>query len=176
MPRYEFIEKFILPLQSVSSIMFHCMNTGVCVEGGLRLVGGSSRSQGRVEICIGQVWGTVCDDFWGTSDAQVVCRQLGFSTDGEILKRISNTSLMIYCYSANSGATAHSFSAFGQGTGPIFLDNVQCAGTESTLLACTHITNHNCIHLEDAGVTCQGGTAHAHIDIFMASIIPMSNH
>ena len=52
-------------------------------EGSLRLVGGQIDSQGTVQICIDGVWGTVCDDIWGTSDAQVVCRQLGFITTGK---------------------------------------------------------------------------------------------
>ena len=54
----------------------------MCQEGDLRLVGGLKDMQGRVEICIGQVWGTVCDDYWGVSDAKVVCRQLGFGEVG----------------------------------------------------------------------------------------------
>ena len=45
---------------------------------------------------------------------------------------------------------------FGEGTGPIHLDNVNCAGNESSLLNCTLLTNHNCIHSEDAGVECAG--------------------
>ena len=46
-------------------------------------MGGANNMQGRVEVCAGDQWGTVCDDFWGTPDAQVVCRQLGFSTIGK---------------------------------------------------------------------------------------------
>ncbi len=54
----------------------------VCTQGAIRLQGGTS-NQGRVEICNGNTWGTVCDDLWGTADAQVACRQLGFSTTGK---------------------------------------------------------------------------------------------
>ena len=53
-----------------------------CVQGALRLIGGSVSTEGRVELCNSNQWGTVCDDFWGATDAIVVCRQLGFSTSG----------------------------------------------------------------------------------------------
>ena len=52
------------------------------------------------------------------------------------------------------GAEALSNAFFGQGSGDILLDNVVCTGDESTLIACPHITNHNCQHSEDAGVRC----------------------
>ena len=53
-----------------------------CQDGDVRLVGGQSAYEGRVEVCLSQRWGTVTDDGWSTAYAQVVCRQLGYNSFG----------------------------------------------------------------------------------------------
>ena len=62
--------------------MMLCMFVLVCNNSDVRLVDGRNNYEGRVEICQSGVWGTVCDDDWGATDALVVCRQLGLSTGG----------------------------------------------------------------------------------------------
>ena len=56
--------------------------TTPCYDGELRLAGGLAVNEGRVEVCYQNQWGTVCNNGWGSSDARVVCRQLGFNPLG----------------------------------------------------------------------------------------------
>ncbi|XP_061913153.1 neurotrypsin-like [Entelurus aequoreus] len=100
----------------------------------LRLVGGEEDFEGRVEVFHSGRWGSVCDDQWDDRDAEVVCRQLGYS----------------------GVAKAWSWAHFGQGAGPIMLDAVRCTGNELFLDQCPHgdWEQHNCDHMEDAGVSC----------------------
>ncbi|MDE0693937.1 MAG: SUMF1/EgtB/PvdO family nonheme iron enzyme [Gammaproteobacteria bacterium] len=102
-------------------------------EGDVRLVGGSTEREGRVEIFHSGEWGTVCDDRFTSDDAAVVCRQLGLA-----------------------GGQAHTRAHFGAGTGTIWMDDVSCAGGESRLADCPFggWGLHNCRHSEDAGASC----------------------
>ncbi|XP_030839514.1 deleted in malignant brain tumors 1 protein-like [Strongylocentrotus purpuratus] len=101
-----------------------------------RLFGGSGSFEGRVEVYYQGAWGTVCDDGWDLDDAHVVCRTFGYSRASA------------FYHSAN----------FGEGTGEIILDDVNCEGSESNIAFCQHsgYLTHNCGHTEDAGVTCDG--------------------
>ena len=68
----------------------NCTDGDTCTQGTIRLQGGSS-VRGRVEICNNNVWGTVCDHLWGTADAHVACRHLGFSDNSGEAFQLSAT-------------------------------------------------------------------------------------
>ena len=129
-------------------------------------MGGINDNEGRVEFCNNNAWGTVCDDLWGTPDAQVACGQLGFNSAGEYCDQNSQhfAVMQVLLIIFIAGAVAIT-TGFTNGAGQIWLDNVRCTGTETRLDNC--ITNavgvHNCLHFEDAGVRCITATSESNI-------------
>ena len=112
------------------------------VEGSVRLVGGATPLEGRVEVFLRGHWGTVCDYNWDVVDAIVVCRQLGNLQAVEAPRN----------------------AAFGAGSGPSWYSSVHCTGTERNLTECSKsISNYYynyynfgsaCPHSRDAGAVC----------------------
>ena len=115
---------------AVDNVAYHCIT--------VRLVNGPTKFEGRVEVIHNGVWGTVCDNFWDLNDAQVVCSELGYG----------------------KAVAARPRAFYGLGSGQIWLDNVNCAGTEGTIGNCSHRGwgIENCGHSEDASVNCTAGT------------------
>ncbi|XP_042299863.1 deleted in malignant brain tumors 1 protein-like, partial [Sceloporus undulatus] len=117
----------------ISHICSHDHDAGiVCSE--LRLVNGSNRCSGRVEVLHKQQWGTVCDAGWDSHDAQVVCRE---RSCGNVAKAIGGA-------------------LYGRGSSPIWLKGVNCTGEEASLSDCGQSAweDHSCDHSQDASVEC----------------------
>lgn len=70
---------------SIILCIYNNIVSAECNHGAVRLVNGSLASEGRVEVCVNSVWGTVCDAMgWGREDAEVICRQLGYTPEGKM--------------------------------------------------------------------------------------------
>ncbi|KAL6035962.1 hypothetical protein STEG23_027784 [Scotinomys teguina] len=116
----------------------HNEDVGVTCTGPfrVRLADGPNRCAGRLEVLHAGLWGTVCDDSWDLRDATVACWELGC---GKVRPRVGKTH-------------------YGPGTGPIWLDDMGCKGSETSLRDCPSGTwgKHNCDHEEDVVLTCTG--------------------
>uniref|UniRef100_K1R2P6 Deleted in malignant brain tumors 1 protein n=1 Tax=Magallana gigas TaxID=29159 RepID=K1R2P6_MAGGI len=101
----------------------------------IRLVGGPTKYEGRLEVYESEKWGTVCDDGLNDTLSVVVCRSLGLPWNA---------------------SKAYGGAAYGQGSGPIWLDNVKCMGSETGIEECSHNPwgSHNCNHGEDVSISC----------------------
>ena len=125
----------------ISELLFNCAISLDFVqdEYPIRLVDDSgSANSGLLQVLYNGTWGTVCDHFFGTNEANVVCRQLGFSEGGQLARR---------------GEFRPTDSA------PIWLDEVQCHGNEGHLEECDFPgwgRHEHCTHFEDVGLHCTG--------------------
>ena len=99
----------------------------------VRLVNGTSKKSGRVEVLHQGNWGTVCDNEWDMRDANVVCRMLGFPR----------------------AIAAYRGAKFGPGRGLVRIGDVGCSGSETNIAFCPHKDSSDCSHSKDAGVLCR---------------------
>ncbi|XP_060566618.1 deleted in malignant brain tumors 1 protein-like [Ruditapes philippinarum] len=101
----------------------------------VRLVNGSNQHEGRLEVWHDNSWGTVCDDDFTALSATVVCNMLNYPHDNPLVFKSAY---------------------FGAGKWPIHLDDVECTGTEISLLQCPHRSwgSNNCGHGQDVGISC----------------------
>ena len=108
---------------------------GNCSTGEVRL-NGSSPLEGRVEICINNAWGTICGNQLSSSDPVIICQSLGYPFTDAYPIPLPDTPY---------------------GSGPIFLDNLDCDGSEEGVLNCLYSVGvHSCSHDQDVAVKCVG--------------------
>ena len=112
--------------------MYQCYTRSLVEAADIRLVGGATAAEGRVELMVAGEWQTICDDKWDLLDADVACRQLNL---GYALVAVVDA-------------------GFGQGTAPIWSMRLNCLGSEAGLLDCPRTDGASCQHSQDAGVVC----------------------
>ena len=140
--------------------MYVNIHSGPCRDGDIQLAGYSSF--GRLEICMNHTWGKLCGKTATHKVASVVCRQLGWSPQGE---KYSSRSHHYYWVIASNLPYAGAIlrqTTFSLGSLDYFIANANCTGEEHNLFNCSDITvnsGHYCDGFE-AGVVCQGKTKH----------------
>lgn len=125
-----------------------------------------------MEICINKLWGSICysssgnrySNYWDVNDGRVACRnldhqELGINVMFCFFFRNVDYCPLLQCHLMYLGLTVYQRAStiFGQGSGPIFLANIRCSGSEMSLLDCprTVFVGIECTHSRDVGVKCQ---------------------
>ena len=127
-----------------------CVYIADCVDGDVMLQDGTHPSNGRVEICQYGIWQSVCSSHWDQNDAVVICRQLGYDSEGIL----DLQALAGLCYLTKHTDIKVTY-VFGS-EGPVLLSDIRCTGTEEKLHTCPNVTiaSHSCDENSNPGVIC----------------------
>ena len=126
----------------------------------IRLANSSDLLSGRVEIFYNKTWGTICDDDFDMEEATVKISISKPDTNINLISLVhyGNCNLQVVCRMLGFAEATHIFKSalLGSGEGPIWLDDLDCDGSEKTLLKCRRpqFGQHDCFHSEDVGVRC----------------------
>ena len=116
----------------------------------MRLVGGLTNREGRVEVCLDGRWGTVCGEGWGETEAGLVCSTMGFPARSKHISQTIHT-IATYIPLLLTDSTMYQFG--GHLVQPIY--NLTCSSSESDLPNCTvTLAPDSCVHSMDLGVRC----------------------
>ena len=107
-----------------------------CKEGEIRLVNGKTENEGTIEICFDDLWGLISDSEWDNSDAEVVCRQLGYSTISMLMCMVVTRCTILI----KGGSLASTGSHYGKPNKTMHAGNVRCHGDEANLQECSMTT------------------------------------
>eukprot|EP00753_Platysulcus_tardus_P020791 PLAT8406.1.p1 GENE.PLAT8406.1~~PLAT8406.1.p1 ORF type:complete len:1030 (-),score=493.81 PLAT8406.1:107-3166(-) len=131
--------------QSVTAVRINCALPPPTPSPAVRLVGGSSAYVGVLQVWQSDLsrtigWGTVCDDEWSQTDADVVCRQLFGNNNRAVMPLLDAAP-----FQRNVAET------------PIVMDDVDCSGNEQSIFACASLADHNCWRSEEVALICDDG-------------------
>ncbi|XP_042563216.1 deleted in malignant brain tumors 1 protein-like [Clupea harengus] len=124
----------LCPTSALNVNCSHDRDVGLVCSDPVRLVNGSSRCSGRVEVYHKGEWGTVCGSDWNEFNTEVVCKELGCGHNVDTMQKAE----------------------FGEGTGRVLMAEVACGGWETRLKACPHkgLGKHTCQPHKSVGIIC----------------------
>ena len=124
----------------------------VCKDGDVKIVGGATESEGRLEVCLGKRWGTIDGHGWTHTDTQVACRQLGYSTQGILPRHICEKAWLYVCAGAKLQVyNIFLFIYYETGVSYVKYDRAKHIATQSLP---THMTLVGCYGSEEKLINC----------------------
>ncbi|XP_019859820.1 PREDICTED: scavenger receptor cysteine-rich domain superfamily protein-like [Amphimedon queenslandica] len=149
------------------------VSSSSCTTGDVRLLGGSTDNDGRVEVCVNNAWSSVCTSSgWNRQAAQVICNQVGDNfVCGQGNSRVDNNLASVVCselgysrYGAKSATGLwYNYDLFN-------FFNIRCSGVESSILGCQYNTVGTCSSSSAIGVVCSHNTIKAPVNCTDGSI------